>query len=57
MEDLEIRGAGNLFGTDQSGNVYDVGIEFYLELLDSEIKKLTIPLINDEINIEIKFKR
>ena len=34
MEDLEIRGAGNLFGTDQSGNIYDVGVEFYLDLLD-----------------------
>ena len=56
MEDLEIRGAGNLFGTDQSGNVYDVGIEFYLELLDSEIKKINNSLINDEINIEINSK-
>ena len=54
MEDLEIRGAGNLFGTDQSGNIYDVGVEFYLDLLDSEIRKINNSIIDDEINIEIK---
>ena len=40
IEDLEIRGAGNLFGTRQSGNIYDVGIEFYLELLEQEINRV-----------------
>ncbi len=56
MEDLEIRGAGNLFGTDQSGNVYDVGVEFYLDLLDSEIRKINNSVIDNEINIEINTK-
>jgi transcription-repair coupling factor (superfamily II helicase) len=40
LEDLEIRGAGNLFGTKQSGKIYDVGIEFYLELLEQEINRV-----------------
>ena len=56
MEDLEIRGAGNLFGTDQSGNIYDVGVEFYLDLLDSEIRKINNSAIDTEINIEINTK-
>ncbi len=56
MEDLEIRGAGNLFGTDQSGNIYDVGVEFYLDLLDSEIRKINNSVIDNEINIEINTK-
>lgn len=56
MEDLEIRGAGNLFGTDQSGNIYDVGVEFYLDLLDSEIRKINNSIIDDEMNIEINTK-
>ncbi len=53
IEDLEIRGAGNLFGTDQSGNIYDVGIEFYLELLDAEIRKINKNILDDLINFEI----
>ena len=39
LEDLEIRGAGNLFGIEQSGNIYDVGIEFYLDWLEKEVNK------------------
>ena len=51
MEDLEIRGAGNLFGTDQSGNIYDVGVEFYLDLLDSEIRKINNSIIFKSVEL------
>ncbi len=40
LSDLEIRGAGNLFGTEQSGHIADVGLELYLDLLDKAIKGL-----------------
>jgi transcription-repair coupling factor (superfamily II helicase) len=40
LSDLEIRGAGNLFGTEQSGHIADVGLELYLEMLDKAIKGL-----------------
>jgi transcription-repair coupling factor (superfamily II helicase) len=40
LSDLEIRGAGNIFGTEQSGHIADVGLELYLEILNNEIKKL-----------------
>ena len=40
MKDMEIRGAGNLLGKDQSGNVYAVGFDLYLRLLQEAIEKL-----------------
>ena len=33
MRDLEIRGAGNLLGAEQSGHLIDVGYDMYLKLL------------------------
>ena len=40
MKDLEIRGAGNLLGSEQSGHIAAVGYEMYCMLLDQEAKKL-----------------
>ncbi len=37
MADLEIRGAGNLLGDNQSGNIDQIGYEAYLELLQEAI--------------------
>ena len=41
MKDMEIRGAGNLLGKDQSGDVYAVGFEMYLHLLNAAIERLS----------------
>lgn len=41
MKDLEIRGAGNLLGKEQSGNVYSVGFELYMHLLNEAVSRLT----------------
>ena len=41
MKDMEIRGAGNLLGKDQSGDVYSVGFDLYLRLLEDAVKKLS----------------
>ncbi len=41
MEDLEIRGAGNLLGTEQSGFVMSVGFDLYCRLLKDAIDSLT----------------
>ena len=41
MKDMEIRGAGNLLGRDQSGEVYAVGFEMYLTLLNNAIERLS----------------
>jgi transcription-repair coupling factor (superfamily II helicase) len=40
QQDLQIRGAGNLLGTDQHGNVSLVGFELYLQLLSQAVEKL-----------------
>ena len=37
MRDLEIRGAGNLLGAEQSGNMMSVGYDMYLKLLDEAV--------------------
>lgn len=39
MRDLEIRGAGNLLGAEQSGHMFDVGYDMYLRLLDEAVKE------------------
>jgi len=40
MKDLEIRGAGNIIGFEQSGNIMDVGFDLYCQMLEDEIKIL-----------------
>ncbi len=40
MKDLEIRGAGNLLGADQSGHIHAVGFEMYMEMLQQEVAAL-----------------
>ena len=40
MRDLEIRGAGNLLGSAQSGHIHDVGLELYSQLLHQAVEEL-----------------
>jgi transcription-repair coupling factor (superfamily II helicase) len=40
LKDLEIRGAGNLLGAEQSGYIADVGYELYCRLLEDAVKGL-----------------
>ncbi len=40
MRDLEIRGAGNLLGTQQSGHIVAVGFELYCQMLKASVAKL-----------------
>jgi transcription-repair coupling factor (superfamily II helicase) len=41
MRDLEIRGAGNLLGDEQSGHVAALGFELYLSMLDEAVRAAT----------------
>ncbi|MEM1185779.1 MAG: transcription-repair coupling factor [Planctomycetota bacterium] len=41
MRDLEIRGAGNILGAEQSGHIAAVGYEMYCRLLEHAVKDLT----------------
>jgi len=40
MRDLELRGAGNLLGDEQSGHVAALGFELYMQMLDEAIQSL-----------------
>jgi transcription-repair coupling factor (superfamily II helicase) len=40
MRDLEIRGAGNILGTQQSGHIATIGYELYCELLEQAVRQL-----------------
>ncbi len=40
MRDLEIRGAGNLLGTEQTGFIDTVGFDMYVKLLDEAVEEL-----------------
>ncbi len=40
MRDLELRGAGDLLGAEQSGHVAAIGFELYVEMLDQAVEEL-----------------
>src|SRR4051794_17034686 len=41
MRDLEIRGAGNLLGDEQSGHVAALGFELYMQMLDEAVRSMS----------------
>lgn len=53
LSDLEIRGAGHLFGNEQSGHIADVGLEMYLDMLDGAVKRLQGEIEKEEFEPEI----
>jgi len=55
IQDLEIRGAGNLLGPSQSGHITAVGFEFYTQLLEKAVKELKGEEVVEEITPEIHF--
>ena len=40
MRDLEIRGAGNLLGADQSGHIAAVGYDLYVQMVSEAVAEL-----------------
>lgn len=48
LRDLEIRGAGNILGAEQHGNVKDIGFELYSTLLDEASRKLKGTGVSEE---------
>jgi transcription-repair coupling factor (superfamily II helicase) len=55
MRDLELRGAGNLLGTQQSGHIAMVGYELYCTLLERAVRQLKKmpPRESVEVNIDL----
>jgi transcription-repair coupling factor (superfamily II helicase) len=58
MRDLEIRGAGNILGTEQSGHITTVGYELYCQLLESAVRRMQgLPQRESpHVNIELPFE-
>jgi transcription-repair coupling factor (superfamily II helicase) len=54
--DLEIRGAGNLLGGEQSGHIEAVGFDTYMKLLEQTIKELKGEEIEDEIRANVNLR-
>jgi transcription-repair coupling factor (superfamily II helicase) len=52
--DLEIRGAGELLGSQQSGHVHDIGIDLYKQLLSRARKSLEGDLAPEKTQCEIE---
>jgi len=48
MRDLEIRGAGNLLGSEQSGHMMNIGYELYCKLVDDAIRSLKGEIVNED---------
>ncbi|MEW6375488.1 MAG: transcription-repair coupling factor [Thermodesulfobacteriota bacterium] len=55
IQDLEIRGAGNLLGPSQSGHIAAVGFELYTQLMEKAVRELKGEEVMEEITPEIHF--
>jgi transcription-repair coupling factor (superfamily II helicase) len=53
MKDLELRGAGNLLGKEQSGDIVDVGFELYVQMLQSKVEELKGNVADDDFRSQI----
>jgi len=54
MRDLEIRGAGNLLGTKQSGHIAAVGFDLYCQLLKQSIDRLRGHKVSSRIDVSLR---
>ncbi|HUL23745.1 MAG TPA: transcription-repair coupling factor [Thermodesulfobacteriota bacterium] len=55
IQDLEIRGAGNLLGPSQSGHIAALGFELYTQMMEKAVKELKGEEVIEEITPEIRF--
>jgi len=53
MRDLEIRGAGNILGTEQSGHITSVGYELYCRLLDNAARHLKNEPVREPFHVGV----
>ena len=54
MRDLEIRGAGNLLGSEQSGHITAVGFELYCQLLKQSVSALRGEKVKPRVAVDVK---
>ena len=54
MRDLEIRGAGNLLGAEQSGHITAVGFELYCQLLKQSVSALKGEKVRPRVEVQVR---
>jgi transcription-repair coupling factor (superfamily II helicase) len=54
--DLEIRGAGNLLGGEQSGQIETVGFEMYMKLLEQTVRELKGEELEDDVRATVNLR-
>ena len=54
LRDLEIRGAGNILGAEQSGHIASVGYELYCQLLDEAVRRAKKQPVRQMIEVTIE---
>jgi transcription-repair coupling factor (superfamily II helicase) len=54
--DLEIRGAGNLLGGEQSGHIEAIGFEMYLKLLEETVRELKGEPVEEDLRAALNLK-
>src|SRR5256714_15080007 len=54
MRDLEIRGAGNLLGAEQSGHITAVGFELYCQLLKQSVASLKGERVKPRVEVQVR---
>src|SRR6201989_967099 len=54
MRDLEIRGAGNILGTAQSGHIINIGFDLYCSLLRQAVSKLKGETVRPRLEVEVR---
>jgi transcription-repair coupling factor (superfamily II helicase) len=54
MRDLEIRGAGNLLGHQQSGHITAVGFELYCQLLKQSVSSLKGEKVKPRVEVQVR---
>ena len=53
MRDLEIRGAGNILGREQSGHIANVGYDLYCKLLDTVVRELRNEPVIERTDVDV----
>ena len=55
MRDLEIRGAGNMLGQEQSGQITAVGFDLYCQLLKQSVASLKGEKVKPRVEVQVRF--
>ena len=54
MKDLEIRGAGNLLGGEQSGHIADVGFDLYIRLVGEAVAEYRGEAVEEASDVKVE---